>query len=262
METLVNFEELSVKYRKTRKMKKTIFGILAVAAGVLLLGFNLNLINPEIKHIIFSWQMLLIAIGLVNIFDRDSIVIGAILLTTGSFFLVPEFLNVPFHLNQVFWPVILILAGLMAITKHRFHKYHVKSSKYWKHKYMHENFSASEISEAGTINQTNIFGGSKKVFNGEVFKGGEIANIFGGGELDLRNTTLAPGRSVLEVTNIFGGITIIVPADWVVDLQIDAIMGGFHDKRIIKPKSSDDISANVLVIKGTAIFGGGELKSF
>ena len=65
------------------------------------------------------------------------------------------------------------------------------------------------------------------------FKGGRISNVFGGMELDLTQTTLAPGTSILEINSVFGGAVIIVPTDWVVTIQVNSMMGGFNDKRTI-----------------------------
>lgn len=39
---------------------KFIFGILIVFTGVILLGTNFGWINPSIKHVLFTWTMILI----------------------------------------------------------------------------------------------------------------------------------------------------------------------------------------------------------
>ncbi len=260
MESLTKFEEFSVNYRKNKMIKKTMFGIIAVLAGLLLLGFNFDLIDQAWKHIFFSWQMLLIAIGLVNVFDKDSFLTGIITLTVGTIFMIPEVAEVPFKLRQIFWPVILIFAGILVLLKHRFpwskHKRH-----YFKNRFFSEEFSSDSVSDAGYITQTNIFGGSKKIYNSSVFKGGKITNIFGGGELDLRNTQLGEGRVILEITSIFGGMSIIVPSNWIVNIEVDAVLGGFQDKRIIIPEHRNNSMESELIIKGLAVFGGGDLKS-
>ena len=77
---------------------------------------------------------------------------------------------------------------------------------------------------------------------------------------DVIQATLADGVSELEVNTIFGGVTLIVPADWKVQLKMTSIMGGFSDKRSYVKENSDP--SRVLIIKGSTIFGGGELKSY
>ena len=261
MERLRKFEQITEKQRKKRIMKKTVFGIVALLVGLLLLGFNLEILNPEWRHIVFSWQMLLIAIGLINVFDKDSLLTGIILLSVGSIFLIPEFAVVPFKVKQVFWPILIIFIGLAVIAKHRFPFFNHKSHRYQKYNRINKNFTASDIDESGTIQQTNIFGGSRRIFNNTVFRGGKITNIFGGGEIDLRNTELAEGRVVLDITSIFGGMNVIVPSHWIVNLEVDSVLGGFQDKRIIIPGTDENSSDSELIIVGFAVFGGGELRS-
>ncbi len=261
MKSLSNFEESTEKHRRTRIMKKTIFGILAVLAGLLLLGFNMNIIDDSWRHIIFSWQMLLITIGLINVFEKDSFLTGIILLIVGSIFLATEFLDVPFKLWQIFWPVLLMGIGAVVIFKHRFPMFNKKNGRFGIHNRFNENYSEVDLTESGTISQTNIFGGSNKIFNSPVFKGGKIVNIFGGGEINFRETQLAPGRIVLDITCIFGGQEIIVPSDWIVTFEMSAVLGGVEDKRYILPKTEGMIPESELIIKGLAVFGGVELKS-
>ncbi|MDR1762647.1 MAG: DUF5668 domain-containing protein [Dysgonamonadaceae bacterium] len=52
-------------------MKKIVFGIIVMFVGVLMLLFNLNMIDWDVYHCIMSWQALLIAIGVVLLFDRN-----------------------------------------------------------------------------------------------------------------------------------------------------------------------------------------------
>jgi hypothetical protein len=58
---------------------------------------------------------------------------------------------------------------------------------------------------------------------------------------------------------IFGGSKFIVPEDWDVKMEVTTVFGGFSDKRhrsIVVPDAS-----RKLVIRGEAIFGGGELTN-
>lgn len=54
-------------------------------------------------------------------------------------------------------------------------------------------------------------------------------------------------------------MSIIVPSDWTVNLQASSILGGFVDKRHNVKNTTTD---RELVIKGSAIFGGGDIKSY
>jgi len=68
-------------------MKKVFFGIIIIAAGVLLMLHNIGILPDSIFRTLFNWQVLLIAIGLVNVFQKESRVLGVILISVGSFFL-------------------------------------------------------------------------------------------------------------------------------------------------------------------------------
>lgn len=232
---------------KKDPMKKFVFGFIVMAAGALLLLFNFDILNDDYKHIFFSWQMLLIALGVINIFSWKDRFVGWVLIAVGTFFLAPDVLDFEFNFIKLFWPALLIFIGIMIIYSGR--KVHN-----WK---MRQNDSKLE---SGYIDETNIFGGSKQVFIHQVFKGGRISNIFGGSEIDLSKVELQEGRSELEINCIFGGVGIIVPSDWKITTRVSNILGGFNDKRHVITAAKD--SSRELVITGTMIFGGGEIKSY
>lgn len=93
------------------------------------------------------------------------------------------------------------------------------------------------------------------------FRGGKITSVFGGGTYDLTSAQLAPGINILDQVTIFGGSKLIVPNDWDIKIEVTAIFGGFSDKRGKLPVQTS-ISEKKLVIKGVAIFGGGEIISY
>ncbi|MFT7020739.1 MAG: putative membrane protein [Cyclobacteriaceae bacterium] len=103
----------------------------------------------------------------------------------------------------------------------------------------------------------NIFGGGNQIVSSPSLQGGRITSIFGGSEVDLRQSKAESG-AIIEVTTIFGGSDITVPPDWKIKNQVTAILGGFEDKRT---NISHDDDAPVIVIKGLTLFGGGEIKS-
>jgi predicted membrane protein len=236
-------------------MKKFAFGFIVVLAGLLLLAFNFDIFPYDWKHIIFSWQMLLIAIGAVSLITSEGRGPGVILLVIGGFFLLPELVDFHIPFVKLFWPVMLIIIGVLIL----FGRGHDRRfRRHWHHR-MPMDDPDSKLDE-GYIREDNIFSGSKHKFAHQEFKGGRISNVFGGTEIDLSQATLAEGRNELMVECIFGGVTLIVPSDWKVILQISTVLGGFQDKRAFIKEVSD--STRVLVIRGSAIFGGGEIKSY
>lgn len=108
------------------------------------------------------------------------------------------------------------------------------------------------------IDSVSIFGQVKKNIYSKNFKGGEIVNIMGGADINLIQADIKH-PVILEVVQIFGGTTIIVPSHWKVNPEMTAIFGGVEDKRFINNIAVDN-SKN-LIIKGTSIFGGITIKS-
>jgi len=235
---------------RRQKMKKFAFGFVVIMAGLLLLAFNFDILPYGWKHVFFSWQMLLIAIGLISIFGSDSRMPGWILIFIGGFFLIPEIFVMHISFFRLFWPFILIGIGLMILSNRGVHGR-------WRRRF---DASATPLPEEGYINETNIFSGSKHRVINQVFRGGKISNIFGGTEIDLTQAILQEGQTELTIDCIFGGVTLIVPADWKVVLNINAIMGGFSDKRLVVKDPADP--NKFLIVRGSAIFGGGDIKSY
>lgn len=244
--------ETRLKCKSNRsKMKKIVLGLLIASAGALLLGFNLGYLPIEYKDIIFSWPMILIALGLVNISAKESRFSGILLLAIGSFFISPRFFSFD---AQVAWPILLIFGGLLIVFKKGFNR----------RKYVLEATCKSGETrefEQGKIFENNVLGGSKVRFENEVFKGGEINNVFGGSDIDLTGCSLSDGINELEINCIFGGVKLTIPNDWAVQMKVVSILGGFSDKRTNFGKTYDATNKKTLIIKGTTIFGGGEIKS-
>lgn len=236
--------------QKRPLMKKVALGLVLVTAGLLFLARNFGYIDAEIIRIIFTWPMILITIGFINIFDKSSRASGVILILIGSFFMLPKLFLFPFNFVGMFWPVLLIAGGIFIISrigkKSRFHDRFNKSS---------------DLNlDAGYIEINNVFSGGKHIISPVEFKGGRISNTFGGAEIDLTQTTLAEGKNILEINSVFGGVSLIVPSDWIIHIETNSVLGGFADKRRLVPNSEIN-HGRELFIKGSAVFGGGEIKT-
>jgi hypothetical protein len=123
--------------------------------------------------------------------------------------------------------------------------------------------------------QLNVFavlgGDNRPAVTGE-FHGGRLTTVMGGSNVDLRQTTLAPGQTAtIDVFAVMGGSQIRVPASWQVDTDTVAIMGGVNaDKR--RPATEASASEQEgsfastsenpphLILRGTVIMGGVTVK--
>jgi predicted membrane protein len=85
-----------------------------------------------------------------------------------------------------------------------------------------------------------------------------VVNFFGGTDLNLSQSDIN-GVAVLDLTQVFGGTKLIVPSNWKVQSEVVAVFGGLDDKR--RDLANPDPN-KVLVLKGTCIFGGIDIKSF
>lgn len=228
--------------------KRFWFGILLVIIGGFLLLDNLYILPFYIPYYFFSWQMILIVIGLFLLLVKEKREGGTVLIVIGSVFLAPEIFDVSFRRIFEFWPVVLILVGISILLRRQ------GGGRWGRHE--------TKEGESDTIDEMNILSGQKKIITNQEFKGGKITTILGGSELDMSKAGLAKQEVVLDAFALFGGNKIIVPPDWTVKFEVFSLFGGFTDER---QKPTIEVVSNpekVLLLKGTAIFGGGEIKSY
>ncbi len=245
------------KHGSMNSAKKIIFGIYLVLAGLLLFAFNFDYFPQEHFHIVFSFPMLLMAFGFLNFFDRKSLYFGVIVFAVGLIAFIPKITGMHYDFWTIFWPLILIGLGLLIMLKRLFPKHKKDEEESCCFVYTKEKGEKGP----GYIDEVNIFSGGDHRYTDEVFRGGSITNIFGGGEIDFTRSRLAEGKNYLDITCIFGGTTIIVPADWKISIQVNAILGAFEDKRYYIDLNNQAAADRELIITGTVVFGGGELKS-
>lgn len=227
-----------------RNTGRGIIGIVLILIGVALVGRTFDIFPHRIMRYVFSWEMILIVLGVIFISTRDNKTTGWILLLIGLVFWLPDIVDIPFGVKRLLWPAILIILGVIII---------IRSSV------ARQSVSGAESSN-DYIDDIAIFGGGDKLINSNNFKGGNVTAVFGGSKIDLTKAKLAPGRNVIDVFCIFGGSTLIVPENWNVKVEVVSVFGGFSDKRYIRPDTTMEIGKEI-VIKGFAIFGGGEIKN-
>lgn len=103
---------------------------------------------------------------------------------------------------------------------------------------------------------TAVFGGIQKRGRWTVPERLPVKAVFGGAELDLTEADLADQRIELQVSAVFGGVSILVPADMRVVLDVKAVFGGSAE-----PKTAPSgATGPVLHVTGKAVFGGIDVK--
>lgn len=271
-----NFREKRRKWREEwRKTHPQSFdgkGHIWTGVFIVLIGIALLLpLTADVRNWVISWPMLLIVMGLfIGLRHSFRGPAWLILILVGGTFLI-EKIDPQIDFKEYLVPVILISIGLFFIFRPRRRGYcgpeEIKvadstGSSATANPVL-ENTPAEKTSGEKNypqdyIDSTSIFGGIKKNVLSKNFKGGDIVNIFGGSEINLGQADIN-GRVELEVTQIFGGTKLVVPSNWEVKPEMTALFGGIEDKRDVGTTSNPD---KVLVLRGTSIFAGIEIKSF
>ena len=223
-------------------------GILIILGGIFLLN-TMDVLHFRFANVVFSWPFIMLVIGVFILVNTEKKFLGGILSGIGALFLIPRvFPEVDYNAGIIF-PIILIVLGTYIILKKR--------------KIDSESTSFSDTSKVNKdkIDDVSIFGGGTKIISSSNFQGGNVTAIFGGSEINFMNCQLADGDNILDVLCIFGGTTIIVPKEWNVVINVTSILGGFSNKAIRNPSIVIDQS-KTLHIKGLAMFGGGEVKTY
>jgi predicted membrane protein len=223
-------------------------GILIILGGIFLLN-TMNIMHFRIAHVIFSWPFIMFVIGLFVLVNTEKKFLGGILSGLGALFLIPKIFPEVDYDGGIIFPIFFIILGIYIILKKR----KVDSGS--------EFYSDTSKLNRDKIDDVSIFGGGTKIISSNNFQGGNITAIFGGSEINLINCQLAEGNNVLDVLCVFGGTTIILPKEWDVVINVTSILGGFSNKAIRNPSVVIDQS-RTLHIKGLAMFGGGEVKTY
>lgn len=98
-----------------------------------------------------------------------------------------------------------------------------------------------------------LFGESQIKNRSEHLKHADVSAIFGGATLDLREAHIDE-EAVVDATALFGGVDVLVPEGWRVQIGGIPIFGGFEDKTRNQPPPAP--GAPTLRVNATSIFGG------
>ncbi len=247
----MNYYNYDTKSHSDRKLKNALIGLIFIFVGFIITGNKLGFISDFAYNLCISWQMLLIGIGIFQLLAKKNPFSGLILISVGGIFILPEILDFSFNVKHLLLPAVLILIGFFFIFKNRITPRHQD----WKNKFDNEFAINSDY-----VQENYIFGGGNIVIESENFKGGKFSAVFGGGKLDLSKAILSSeGLNVLEIDLVFGGLEIIIPRHWNIKIEANSVFGGFSKKPNGITNSEIDLT-KTLVIKGSAVFGGADIK--
>jgi len=226
---------------------RSLIGIVFLLIGLALILRSFDVMDSEVMDFLFSWPTLLVVLGILFLSSHRQSNTGWILLIIGGLFLIKRITDVSVFDHDIFWPVLFIAIGVLILFK--------SLGKINKQ-------GAQKVGDkSNTIDDIALLGGNERKITADSFKGGTITSILGGSKINFKDATMAPGENVIDVFMLFGGSTFIVPRDWNVKSEVTSIFGGFDDKRDFTEQKQGK-SESTLIIKGIALFGGGEVKSY
>ena len=235
-------------------------GVLLLLIGIVAL---LKAMLLPIPYWVYSWPMLLIVIGVfVGIRHGFRGMSWLLFILIGGAFLA-DHIYPDIEMRRFTWPLVLIFLGLVFILRPRRRWDCGPGEKKNPVSGMpptdpvnnpEENYSKEDF-----VNATSVFGGTKRNVISKNFKGGDLLSIFGGTELDLTKADIN-GTAILELITMFGGTKLIIPSNWTVKSEAAVIFGSIEDKRSVTPTT--DGSEKILVLKGTVMFGGVDIKNY
>lgn len=182
------------------------------------------------------WPLILIIIGFFQLANRSMTSFsGIFLIAIGGLFLINQWVDM--NLTAFIWPLLLIIIGLSFVFSR------IKRDK--------------QPDSDRSVNVLTLFSGSDVSNQSQDFEGGNVTSIFGGAEIDLRETILSENGASLEITALFGGVSIYVPKDVRVEITGIPIFGGWQDKT--RRHQNDGVDIPVLKIHCLTAFGGAEI---
>lgn len=254
------------RHRKNR----VVGGLILIGIGAVLFAEKMGVVWPSW---LLSWPMLMIVVGLYSgIKHNFKNATWIILIAVGSLFLWDEMVD-DVSLKQFTFPIILIALGLLSILRPRsLFNWSGRRQQRWERKWERrrdrwgftENTASDKNFEAGIpvsddyIDINCVFSGIKRTVLSKTFKGGKISCVFGGAEIDLTKADIQ-GSAVLDLHEVFGGITLTVPSNWTVKNDIEGVFHGVDDQRNNQVQPDAD---KLLILQGSAILAGVEIKSF
>jgi len=260
------------------KSGKVFIGLILLLFGTILLFKQFGMLFPGW---LFSWPVFLIVVGLFLGFRHNfRTPHGFLLITIGVLFFI-ERLIPGFNIRQFIWPLIIISLGIWMI----FGKNNYRRRQHYNYEpqlnpthpeyypeaplphvgiepdpaYAYTADYATRISNEDFLHATSILGGVKKIIVSKNFQGGDITNFMGGSEINLTQADIQ-GRVIIDITQLMGGTKLIVPSNWNVVSEMISIFAGLDDKRLIQPGNFNP--EKVLIIRGTSIMGGVDIRSY
>ena len=141
------------------------------------------------------------------------------------------------------WPLVIVGIGLLIMMGGR-------RERFWRRR--------EEVPE-GELSVTSVMSGVRRHVPPDGFAGGEVTAFMGSVELDLREVHTPSEPATLEVNVVMGGVDLLLPSNWTVQMEPTVLLGGVEDKRT-QIITTDEAQPH-LRITGLVLMGGLNLKN-
>jgi len=234
--------------------RRFFFGFILLMLGLVMILERSGVLSYEVYDFLVSWKMLLVAIG-VFVFINGNKGAGVIVMGIGAFFMIPDVFEDYDQIRRLFWPALILLAGLAFMFGSSGRK--LRKPPFTPNP---NGINGQEVNN-DFFDEMVIFGGREINMATKNLLGGRTSAVFGGIEVDLRQCVISPEGCTIELTTLFGGNTLKVPNDWTIINKVTTIFGGYSDVRIKDPSYMPNPSKTI-VLTGVCIFGGTEVRNY
>ncbi|MFN8437276.1 MAG: DUF5668 domain-containing protein [Cytophagales bacterium] len=256
-----HFRTCDPKHEERRRKSLLFWGIILLIFGLVFFLRNLGIISFEIPPHLLSWKLIFVLFSINFLFHKKFI--ASVLMALLAFaFYAPEILGHEiWEYKKKLWPLIPIFFGAIFLTK-----FFKKKSRFNLEKSTKINDSDTSFTKDSSNSENSDYleieyilsGGNKKI-NSYNFKGGKISAILSGLEIDLTNCTLENNKATLDINTVMGGVSLFIPREWNVKIDIVPVMGGIDDHIRETPQAYVDPGTELL-IKGSLVMGGIEIN--
>jgi hypothetical protein len=215
---------------------KALLGLSLVAVGIVLLLGAADVLDAG-RALATGWPAVVVAAGLLAMVGRPpALLAGGLVAGVGLVLLGVTTGTLSATVWAVLWPALLVALGGWVLLGRP---------------------SGRRTDGGDRLDVICVFSGREVISVADPFRGGTIAGVFGGVDLDLSGAVLPPEGATLDAVGVFGGAEITVPPGWRVRINGPAIFGGFENEAEAQRLQAD---APTLDVRGIALFGGVGVK--
>lgn len=211
-------------------------GLVVVGLGVVWLLDQLGAVDGG-DTIGRWWPLALIGLGVVQIASDRSSLAGSVPVVAAGMLLLGVTTGATGDIPLgILGPVVLIGAGVWFLTGR----------------------PAFRRPDAGPrITKVTALRSGRVVSRSDAFEGGNVTVVLGGTTVDLEDATPLPHGAHLHATVVLGGLDVIVPPQWRVEVRGLPLMGFWDDTR---RRTDEAAGSPFLVIHAVVVLGGVEVK--